>query len=85
VCGTPCYEAYGIPVLGGLKNADEFLGKYKKAFDAFNAKAGFPEGQGAIFQSISDNIGDFAGTKKIGGAPAVAVDDVELAPASMDR
>jgi len=75
VCGNPCYESFGIPLGGGFKNADDFLAKYQKALQNFGNKAGIPSDRLAIFQSVSDNVGDFGGTKKIGGAPEITVDD----------
>lgn len=88
ICGNPCYEWSGMTIGAGIKNADDFLGKYKGALKAYSDKTGIPFEQFAIFTTVSDDVGNLGGTKKIGGAPATPLDD-EVAPqvaaAAMDR
>ena len=75
VCGNPCYVDASLPIVGGLKNGDEFLVKYKEAVAGWKAKSGIAENEMVIFESVSDNIADFGASKGLGadkpvGAPA---------------
>lgn len=81
-CGNPCYVSCSLPLVGGLKNSDAFLGKYKAAFNEFKSRTNIPDGELVIFESVSDNIADFGGSRQVevgltaqGGAPAALVID----------
>jgi hypothetical protein len=64
-CGNPCWEATGTVLMGGLKNPDAFLLKYKTELEAFARKAGVPKHQMATFESVADDVGAFGRSKQI--------------------
>ena len=45
--------------------ADAFLGKLKVAVTDYQNKHNIAEGHRVIFESVSDNIADFGGSKKV--------------------
>jgi len=77
-CGNPCYTQCAYPLVGSLKNPDAFLEKLNAIVTTYHNKHAIPEGERAIFESVSGNILDFGGTKKIGaktgGAPPAAIE-----------
>lgn len=73
--GNPCYVKYSIPLVGGLKNPDQFLAHMKGATMAYQDKLNIPSSERVVYASVSDNIGDFGGTKKV---PAASVENVEM-------
>lgn len=76
VCGNPCYVKSSVGLFGGLKNASAFLGASKAAVDAYAQKHNMPTNQMAIFESVSDNIGDFGGSKDIVANPAAQAETI---------
>ena len=53
-CGKPCFVKYALPFIGGLKNSDEFLQKWKGAMVAYKAKHRHLDGQLCKFWSVTD-------------------------------
>jgi len=76
VCGNPCYVKSSMGLFGGLKNAPAFLGASKAAVDAYAQKHNMPASQMAVFESVSDNIGDFGGSKDIVANPAAQAETI---------
>lgn len=76
VCGNPCYVKSSVGLFGGLKNASAFLGASKAAVDAYAQKHNMPASQMAVFESVSDNIGDFGGSKDIVANPAAQAETI---------
>ena len=54
-CGGPCYQSCAIPISGGLKDGDVFIGKMKAAVDSYAAKHNLSSEQMATFDIVSDN------------------------------
>jgi len=77
-CGNPCYVSCSMPLLLGVRDADHFISSAKVAVDAFKNKHGLEDGEMAIFECVSDDIGGFGGVKKAKavtvGRPASAQD-----------
>lgn len=64
-CGEPCYVTCALPMLGGVKNGDEFLGKWKGAVEDYKEKHPHLKDQLAIFQSVKDDIGPLGSAVEI--------------------
>jgi len=65
--GNPCYVNCSIPIATGIKNADQFLVGMKGAINAYGEKHGIPMEERAIFENVSDNIGDLGGANGVDG------------------
>jgi len=67
-CGQPCYTSCSVPLLVGVKNADAFIAAAKQQVDAFKSRHGLPDGEMAIFEMVSDNMGGELLGVELGGA-----------------
>lgn len=68
ICGNPCYENYGVVLVGGLANTDEFITKWQAQYEEWvKSPAGqaIPVDQRVEFAKISDNIGGLGAAKGI--------------------
>lgn len=54
--GTPCYTKCAIPITGGLKDADAFLGKMKTAVDQYAKDNNLGANQMATFDIVTDGL-----------------------------
>jgi len=63
-CGNPCYVNCSMPLLTGVRDADQFISAAKGIVDGFRNKHGLEESEMCIFECVSDDIGDFGGAKK---------------------
>lgn len=63
-CGNPCYVNCSMPLLTGVRDADEFISAAKVAVDTFKQKHKLEESQMCIFELVSDDLMDFGGSKK---------------------
>lgn len=62
-CGNPCYMAYGMPLLNGIKNGEKFASAMKFAVDSYGKRNNLPAEQMAIFERVEDNMFDFGKAK----------------------
>lgn len=65
--GNPCYTACSVPIARGIKDADTFLAQMKGAVNAYGEQNGIPLSERAIFESVSDNVDVFGGSKGVSG------------------
>lgn len=67
-CCSPCYQCIAQPVIPGVNDASKFMAHMKAASDAYYLKhPEIPEGERAIFELVTDNVGIAATTKAVGG------------------
>jgi len=67
-CCNPCYTQCSRPIMGGLKDPETFLSQLKAATTSYHNQMGIVESERVIYASVSDNVGDFGGSKAIAGA-----------------
>ena len=59
--GPPCYTGCALPIVSGVKNADDFVTKFSKAQGDYISKHSMKKGEFSIFALVSDSIGDALG------------------------
>jgi len=64
-CCNPCYVKCSIPIMYGVKNPEVFLSKMKAFTVQFAEKTNIPESQRVVYESVSDNVGDFGGVGQV--------------------
>ena len=66
-CCNPCYVNCSYPILHGVKNAETFVSAMKRGVDPYKQKHNLSDSQMAVFDYVSDNVGNFGLAQKAVG------------------